>query len=617
MQTFLTKQSLSALTLAFFCLISFNVRLTDSTSAAYQRQAITHDTPCNASMGDAFLALCSSSVCIDYFNISSPLQPISVTIPPLPYGTNDMSPVILAACNSGACCSVYGYCGNDVGSAISNGTCGHQGNINFLCPSGLCCQNNNTCSVNGCGSGCQPSYGSCNSTIPIQIVPSVNQMCGAFNGTVAVCSNGQCCSAYGYCGTDDRYCGTGCLPNAGFCSNTTIGTPPTIPGNTTVIVSTSTCGMFGGVEYMCGNNLCCSSAGTCGSTPAYCTAGCLQLFGRCDNGTIISNTTCASLPPIQYACNAGLCCGPDAKCTSGAAGCSPTPSPPPSPIVVSTNGTCGVLGNQVLVCSSSQCCSSSGFCGSTLDYCGTGCQVGAGVCFTPSPTPSPPPPPPPPVIIPPTTNTTNVTVSSTICGSIGGVEFLCVPGMCCSSQGLCGTTANECGVGCRSAYGSCSTPIPGSTNNTISTNGTCGTLGNSTLACPSGQCCSQFGFCGNTVSYCGSGCQVTAGTCLTPTPTPSPPPTIHPIGGNSTNSTTSNSNSTCGAIGGVEVICSAGLCCSSLGYCSNSTAACGTGCLPSYGSCGTGLVISNTTCGVSSNGIVYTCASGFCLLLWD
>ncbi len=36
--------------------------------------------------------------------------------------------------------------------------------------------------------------------------------------------------------------------------------------------------------------------------------------------------------------------------------------------------------------------------------------------------------------------------------------------------------------------------------------GTCGTTG-----CPSGQCCSQYGWCGTEDAYCGSGCQ--SGSC--------------------------------------------------------------------------------------------------------
>jgi len=40
--------------------------------------------------------------------------------------------------------------------------------------------------------------------------------------------------------------------------------------------------------------------------------------------------------------------------------------------------------------------------------------------------------------------------------------------------------------------------------------------------CANGLCCSQFGFCGSTSEYCGSGCQ--SGPCVTQSPIPSPTP---------------------------------------------------------------------------------------------
>ena len=65
--------------------------------------------------------------------------------------------------------------------------------------------------------------------------------CG--NGTVGdgVCLNGDCCSAYGYCGTSQEYCGNNTCGNGVF-------------GN-------GRCAQAG---------LCCSQYGYCGSTPVYC-----------------------------------------------------------------------------------------------------------------------------------------------------------------------------------------------------------------------------------------------------------------------------------------------------------------------------------------------------------
>ena len=54
---------------------------------------------------------------------------------------------------------------------------------------------------------------------PQVISPSVNAICGAFNGS-ATClgtSFGSCCSQFGYCGSSDVHCGTGCQVGYGSC----------------------------------------------------------------------------------------------------------------------------------------------------------------------------------------------------------------------------------------------------------------------------------------------------------------------------------------------------------------------------------------------------------------
>ncbi|KAA8908143.1 hypothetical protein FN846DRAFT_685514 [Sphaerosporella brunnea] len=64
----------------------------------------------------------------------------------------------------------------------------------------------------------------------------------------------------------------------------------------------------------------------------------------------------------------------------------------------------------------------------------------------------------------------------------------------------------------------------------VSPDGTCG--GSNGYTCPAGttKCCSQWGWCGDTAEFCGTGCQPAFGSCSgggstpTPTPTPTPPP---------------------------------------------------------------------------------------------
>jgi len=112
------------------------------------------------------------------------------------------------------------------------------------------------------------------------------------------------------------------------------------------------------------------------------------------------------------------------------------------------------------------------------------------------------------------------------CGPSYGI---CPSGQCCSKYGWCGKTDDYCDSGCQSEFGQCKNyPINNATANNapadnapvnnmtvetsipISTNGRCGkTYGR----CPSDECCSVFGWCGKTDTYCGSGCQSEFGKC--------------------------------------------------------------------------------------------------------
>jgi glucan 1,3-beta-glucosidase len=114
-------------------------------------------------------------------------------------------------------------------------------------------------------------------------------------------------------------------------------------------------------------------------------------------------------------------------------------------------------------------------------------------------------------------------------------------GQCCSQYGWCGATAAYCGTGCQSAFGTCGTgstsssskpstasvsspssnPSTSSTSSASSTpakpvspDGSCGgTTGYTCAGLASGTCCSQYGWCGSTSAYCGTGCQSAFGTC--------------------------------------------------------------------------------------------------------
>lgn len=123
----------------------------------------------------------------------------------------------------------------------------------------------------------------------------------------------------------------------------------------------------------------------------------------------------------------------------------------------------------------------------------------------------------------PTTGTTSQpTPTGTVspngrCGLTGAGQnlgYVCPTGKCCSRYGWCGTTDEYCASGsCQPSYGKCSATAP---SGTVSLDGRCGNKANGNnngFVCPAGQCCSQYGWCGTTAGYCGAGCQPTFGTC--------------------------------------------------------------------------------------------------------
>lgn len=110
----------------------------------------------------------------------------------------------------------------------------------------------------------------------------------------------------------------------------------------------------------------------------------------------------------------------------------------------------------------------------------------------------------------------NATLSVSQDGSCGAsVNQTCLKstfGNCCSGRGYCGGTNDYCSPtnGCQTAYGSCTQ------SSVISVDGRCGSqdpLHQVCIGSEFGSCCSTNGWCGNTTTYCGQGCQSSAGTC--------------------------------------------------------------------------------------------------------
>ncbi|KAJ4159426.1 uncharacterized protein LMH87_008328 [Akanthomyces muscarius] len=104
---------------------------------------------------------------------------------------------------------------------------------------------------------------------------SPDQRCGGSTGyTCQGSAFGDCCSFYGFCGSDDGHCGTGCDVDFGTCNNVPPGVGDTTNGLCGAKLS-ATCRSFG-------SKTCCSENGFCGDSSTHCGAGCQSGFGRCN-----------------------------------------------------------------------------------------------------------------------------------------------------------------------------------------------------------------------------------------------------------------------------------------------------------------------------------------------
>lgn len=113
--------------------------------------------------------------------LSSPLSPRQVS----PDGSCGGSTGY--TCSTGNCCSQYGYWCEPAFHLLS-----HSSPIDLHQTDSGCLNTNSGSSDSFCGTGCQPSYGSCG-------IPSSPPPDGSCGGANAInCTNGLCCSQYGY-----------------------------------------------------------------------------------------------------------------------------------------------------------------------------------------------------------------------------------------------------------------------------------------------------------------------------------------------------------------------------------------------------------------------------------
>eukprot|EP00804_Cyclotella_cryptica_P013618 CCRYP_012959-RA/>CCRYP_012959-RA protein AED:0.23 eAED:0.23 QI:79/1/1/1/1/1/5/123/765 len=124
-----------------------------------------------------------------------------------------------------------------------------------------------------------------------------------------------------------------------------------------------------------------------------------------------------------------------------------------------------------------------------------------------------------------------------------GANNPCPNGLCCSQWGYCGTGDAYCGACCQSGCPSSpTTPVTSSPTNRVTPAPTPPTNNPPTYSPPSscpafsaacgpgnpcagGLCCSQWGYCGTDVAYCGECCQSNCWASPPSIPTTTPPPT--------------------------------------------------------------------------------------------
>ncbi|KAI8293444.1 chitin recognition protein [Colletotrichum sp. SAR11_240] len=284
-----------------------------------------------------------------------------------------------------------------------------------------------------------------------------------------------------------------------------------LPSSTLPVSDNGECGSNNGrtcIGYTQGS--CCSQYNYCGSTDAHCGTGCQSVFGTC--GSSVNATSPSG--------TASAAAGSSSRASSAGTASASAPLAS-STFPATSDGTCGAAaGKSCVGYSGGTCCSQYNYCGNTDAHCGTGCQSLFGSCQSSASGGSSAAS----SAAGQATGTrtasasasTNTNPSSD--GSCGGTKgFNCLGtnyGDCCSPYGYCGNTTAHCDTGCQSGFGKCSGT--GSDVN-VSLDGKCGTTGTSgSETCQGstfGNCCSAYGYCGSTDLHCGTGCQSSFGTC--------------------------------------------------------------------------------------------------------
>eukprot|EP00898_Chlorokybus_atmophyticus_P007524 jgi/Chlat1/7773/Chrsp66S07242 len=146
---------------------------------------------------------------------------------------------------------------------------------------------------------------------------------------------------------------------------------------------------------------------------------------------------------------------------------------------------------------------------------------------------------------------------------------------CCSQNNYRGSTADYCGNGCQAGYSFGSACTLTSSPPAVNTTGACGQPSGS---CKNSEypCCSPNNFCGSTADHCGIGCQSQysiGSACAVAALAPASAPALAPTPAGVPN---------CGASIDARCFVAGFPCCSSFGFCGNSSLHCSEGCQPEY-----------------------------------
>ncbi|CAI6256713.1 unnamed protein product [Periconia digitata] len=254
---------------------------------------------------------------------------------------------------------------------------------------------------------------------------------------------------------------------------------------------------------------CCSPAGWCGATEAYCGTGCQSGFGTCGKST--TDVPSSSAP----------------SATTGSSS-SAAPSAAPSNVTPSVNGQCGpALGftckGWAEASTVGECCSNSGWCGSSTDHCSAGsCNPAYGVCEGSN-------------SAAPSFSLSLSASASASASAITSASSCADPLATVAADGSCTTTVRSTTTISSAAVIPTTSvaPVPSATSTStapaqptkapstpVSTNGRCGSRnGGTTCKGYRGifnwqmECCGVTGFCGNDFFSCRVRCQSEYGNC--------------------------------------------------------------------------------------------------------